>query len=193
MKLPTGWRVAIDRFCADAKPFEDSCFRSVELAWAYPDDVISGEGSKAKGGRFAAKGTRAVYASLDEETATKEVTARKTRLGGIAQIALKDYPRLMYVVSIEAKRCSDLRKIGADAVLEGALTAALDPDDLAASQEIGDYLAEKGIDAVIFPSVVCDGANVVVFRDADPPPKVEIKNRDEILDAIRTMAKRIPK
>jgi len=99
----------------------------------------------------------------------------------------------MYVVSIEAKRCSDLRKIGSDAVLQEALTAALDPDDLAASQEIGDYLAEKGIDALIFPSVVSDGANVVVFRDADPRPKVEIQNRDEILDAIRTMAKRIPK
>jgi RES domain-containing protein len=123
VKLPAGWRAAIDRFCADAKPFEDSCFPSVELAWAYPDDVISGEGTKAKGNRFAAKGTRAIYASLDEETATKEVTARKARLGGAAQISLTDYPRLMYVVSIEAKRCLDLRKIGGDAVLEGARAA----------------------------------------------------------------------
>ena len=193
MKLPTGWRAAIDRFCADAKPFKDSCFRSVEFAWAYPDDVISGEGTRAKGGRFAAKGTRAVYACLDEETATKEVTARKTRLGGAAQISLKDYPRLIYVVSIEAKRCLDLREIGGDAILKEALTAALDPDDLSASQEIGDYLAEKGIDAVIFPSVVSGGGNIVVFRDADPPPTVEIRNRDEIFEAIRAMAKRIPK
>jgi hypothetical protein len=114
----------------------------------------------------------------------------RNQLGGTAQIALKEYPRLMYVVSIEAKRCSDLRKIGSDTVLPGA---ALDPDDLAASQEIGDYLAETGIDAVIYPSVVSGGANIVVFRDADPPAKVEITNQDEILDAIRTMAKRIPK
>ena len=90
MKLPDGWRAALDLFCISAVPFDDSCFRSVELAWGHPDDVISGEGTRLKGGRLAAKGTRAVYASLDEETAAREVTTRKARLGGKAQIALKD-------------------------------------------------------------------------------------------------------
>ncbi len=61
MKLPTGWRVAVDRFCADAKPFEDSCFRSVELAWAYPDDVISGEGSKAQSSQIPLDIERVIY------------------------------------------------------------------------------------------------------------------------------------
>jgi RES domain-containing protein len=93
VKLPDGWRAALDLLCASAAPFDDSCFRSVELAWAHPDDVISGEGTRLKGGRFAAKGTRAVYGSLDEETAAREVTARKARLGGRAIISLKDYPR----------------------------------------------------------------------------------------------------
>jgi hypothetical protein len=44
-------------------------------------------GSKPR--RFAAKGTRAVCGSLDEETATREVTARNARLDGKAQIVLK--------------------------------------------------------------------------------------------------------
>jgi RES domain-containing protein len=193
VKLPTDWRAAIDSLCGDAKPFEEPCFRSVELTWGHPDDVISGEGAKEKGGRFAPKGTRAVYASLDEETATREVTARSVRLGGKGHIPLTDYPRLMYVISIAAGRCVDLRNAGTDGVLQETLEAVLDPDDHAASQEVGDYLAGKGIDVVIFPSVVCDGANVVVFRDADPPPKVEIQNRDEILAAIQNIAKRIPK
>jgi RES domain-containing protein len=193
VKLPADWRAAIDSLCGDAKPFAESCFRSVELAWGHPDDVISGEGAKEKGGRFAPKGTRAVYASLDEETATREVTARRVRLGGKGHVPLNEYPRLMYVISIAATRCVDLRNAGDEALLQGTLKAALDPDDHAASQEVGDYLAGKGIDAVIFPSVVCDGANVVVFRDVDPPPKVEIQNRDEILDAIQKIAKRIPK
>jgi hypothetical protein len=92
VKLPDGWRAVMDLLCASAVPFDDSCFRSVELAWAHPDDVTSGEGTRLNGGRFATKGTRAVYASLDEGTATREVTARKVRLGGRAQIALKDYP-----------------------------------------------------------------------------------------------------
>lgn len=193
MKLPAGWRDGIDSLCHDAKPFVDSGFRSVELTFAHPDDVISGEGTKDKGGRFAPKGTRAVYASLEEETATREATARKARLGGKAQISLKDYPRLTYLVSFEAKRCLDLRNAGDKAVLKEALQAALDAADLAASHELGDYLSGKGIDAIIFPSVVCDGANIVVFRDADPPPVVEIRNRDEILKAIGDLAKRITK
>lgn len=193
MKLPPGWRATVDPLYDNAKPFEDSCFRSVELAWAHPDDVISGEGTKAKGGRFAAKGTRAVYASLEEETATREVTARKARLGGKAQISLKDYPRLMYIVSVEVKRCVDLRNGGNDAVLKQVLTAVLDPVDLSASQEVGDYLAGKGSDAAIFPSVVCDGANIVVFRDAASGPKISIENRDEILMAIQAMANRTSK
>lgn len=193
MKLPDGWRPALDLFCASAALFEDSCFRSVELTWAHPDDVISGEGTRLNGGRFAAKGTKAVYASLDEETATREVTARKTRLGGQAQIALKDYPRLIYVISIEAKKCVDFRNVGNDAVLKDMLAAASDPDVLGPSQEVGAYLVEKGMDAVIFPSVAGGGANIAAFLDSDPPAKVAINNREQILDALKNLANRKPK
>lgn len=193
MKLPEGWRAALDLFCASAVPFEDSCFRSVELAWAHPDDVISGEGTRLKGGRFAAKGTRAVYASLDEETATREVTVRKARLGGKAQIPLKDYPRLTYAVAIEAKKCVDFRNIGSDSVLKDVLAAASDLDDLGPSQEVGAYLLDKGIEAVIFPAVAGDGANIAAFLDGDPPAKVAIGNRKEILEALKNLANRKPK
>jgi RES domain-containing protein len=193
VKLPDGWRAALDLLCDSAVPFDNSCFRSVELAWAHPDDVISGDGTRLKGGRFAAKGTRAVYASLDEETATREATARKTRLGGKAQIALNDYPRLTYVISIEAKECVDFRNIGSNAVLKDVLTAACDPDDLGPSQEVGAYLVEKGIDAVVFPSVAGAGANIAAFLDADSPAKVAIGNRKEILQAIKKLASRKPK
>jgi RES domain-containing protein len=193
VKLPDGWRAALDVLCASAVPFDDSCFRSVELAWAHPDDVTSGEGTRSKGGRFAAKGTRAVYASLDEETAAREVTARKTRLGGEAQIALADYPRLTYVISIEAKKCVDFRNITNNAVLKDVLAAVSDRDDLRASQEVGAYLVDKGIEAVIFPSVIGAGANIAAFLDADPAPKVTIANRDEILKTLKNLANRAPK
>jgi len=193
VKLPSGWRTAIDSLCGDAKPFVESCFRSVELAWGHPDDVISGQGTKEKGGRFAPKGTRAVYGALDEGTAGREAAARKARLGGAGGISLADYPRLIYVIPIKTRRCLDLRNPGADAVLKEILKAVLEPNGHVASQEVGDYLAGKGIDAIIFPSTVCDGANVVVFLDADPPPKVEIENRDKILEAFQNIANRIPK
>jgi RES domain-containing protein len=193
VKLPDGWRAALDLFCVSAVPFDDSCFRSVELAWAHPDDVISGEGTRLKGGRFAAKGTRAVYASLDEQTATREVTTRKARLGGKAQIALKDYPRLTYAVVIEAKKCLDFRNIGSNAVLKDLLAAASDLDDLGPSQEVGAYLLDKGIEAIIFPSVAGGGANIAAFLDGDPPAKVAIGNRKEILEALKNLASRKPK
>jgi RES domain-containing protein len=131
VKLPDGWRAALDELCDSAVLFDGSCFRSVELAWAHPDDVASGEGTRSKGGRFGAKGTRAVDASLDEETATREVTARKTRLGGKAQIALADYPRLTYVISIQAKKRVDFRDITNNAVMKAVLAAGTDVDDLA--------------------------------------------------------------
>ena len=193
MKLPDGWRAALDVLCDSAVPFDDSCFRSVDIAWAHPDDVTSGEGTRSKGGRFAAKGTRAVYASLDEETATREVTARKTRLGGAAQIALADYPRLTYVISIQAKTCVDFRNITNNAVLKDVLAAVSDPGDLRASQEVGAYLVDKGIEAVIFPSVTASGANIAAFLDADSAPKVSIANRDAILKTLKSIADRTAK
>jgi len=187
VKLPHGWQAALDRLLVSAVPFADSCFRSVELEYAHPDEVVSGEGCRLKGGRFAAKGTRAVYGSLDEETATREVTARKARLGGAGIISLKDYPRVTYVISIKAKKCLDLRNVGTEAVLKDLLAAMSDPDDLGASQEMGAYLAGKGIDAIIFPSVTGSGGNIVVFLDADPSPKVTIDNRKEILEKLKRL------
>jgi hypothetical protein len=70
VKLRHGWQAALDRLCGSAVPFDDSCFRSVELDFAHPDKVVSGEGARLQGGRFAAKGTRTVYGSLEDETAT---------------------------------------------------------------------------------------------------------------------------
>lgn len=75
-------------------------------------------------------------------------------------------------------------------VQKDVLRAVSDPDDLGPSQEVGAYLAEKGIQAVIFPSVVGDDANVVAFLDTAPPAKAAIDNRDEILAAIQKLADR---
>jgi RES domain-containing protein len=185
VKLPHGWQAALDRLFVSVAPFDDFCFRSVELEYAHPDQVVNGEGCRLRGGRFAAKGTRAVYGSLDDETATGEVTARKARLGGASIISLKNYPRVTYVISIKATKCVDFRNVGTDAVLRDLLAAGSDLDDFGASQQIGAYLVGKGIDAIIFPSVTGSGANIVVFLDAHPSPTVTIDNRKEILEKLK--------
>ena len=197
MSLSAAWRAALDELIRGAKPFKDRCFRSVKIAYGLPDEVISGEGMRLHGGRFAPLGARVVFASLDEVTATLEVTARKVRLGGRAQISLKDYPRFTYVISVEIEKCVDFRSVGPSSDMGRAFAAALDPSDLHVSQEVGQYLMSKGVQGALVPSVaasvVAPGANVIVFLDVDPAPKIEIANRVDILKAIADLARRMKK
>jgi RES domain-containing protein len=197
VSLSAAWRAALDELIRNATPFKDQCFRSVEIAYGLPDEVISGEGTRLHGGRFAPLGVRAVFASLDEVTATREVTARKDRLGGRAQISIKSYPRFTYVIAVEIDKCVDFRSVDPSSDLGRALAAALDPSDLQVSQEMGQYLMTTGVQGAIVPSVVppvaAAGANVIVFLDADPPPKIEIANRKDILQAIEDLARRAKK
>jgi hypothetical protein len=74
--------------------------------------------------------------------------------------------------------------------LRNVLAAASDPDDLGPSQEVAAYLVAKGIDAVLFPSVAGAGANIAAFLDADPSAIVAIRNRKEILDALKKLGNR---
>ena len=81
---------------AGATSLQGDFFRSVAFRYFHPDDVISGEGTRLHGGRFVPVGVRAVYASLEEETALREVTSRKSALGGRSQIGVGEYPRMTY-------------------------------------------------------------------------------------------------
>ena len=83
-------------------------FRSVAFWYFHPDDLISGEGTRLNGGRFVPVGVPAVYASLEEDTALREVTARKGALGGRRQINVGEYPRMTYILCIATKRNIDL-------------------------------------------------------------------------------------
>src|SRR5258708_36047093 len=85
---------------AGATSLQGDVFRSVAFRYFHPDDVISGEGTQLNGGRFVPVGVRAVYASLEEETALLEVSMRKSALGGRSQINVGEYPRLTYVLSV---------------------------------------------------------------------------------------------
>jgi len=74
---------AIKRWINRAAPLKGLFFRSVEFRYMDPLDVLSGAGARAYGGRFAPVGTRAVYLSVTDSGASKEVTAQgATRWGG---------------------------------------------------------------------------------------------------------------
>jgi RES domain-containing protein len=191
VSLPPGWCRVLDELAASAKFVEGTFFRSVEVTYAVPDDVVSGEGTRLNGGRFAPAGTRAVFASLDEETAVQEAMGRRRRLAGTPPVDFKAYPRLTYLVKAKMNRCVDLRSTASSQDSDEMLKAALDPDDQEPSKDVGKYLLARGVDGIIFPSVLGGGTNLVVFKDADPAPFVDIRNRDEVLKALREFARRI--
>ena len=78
---------AIKRWISCAAPINGLFFRSVEYRYMDPIDVLSGAEVRAYGGRFGPLGTRAVYLSATDVGASKEVTARKSRLGGVTRSA----------------------------------------------------------------------------------------------------------
>jgi RES domain-containing protein len=159
LRLDRAARKQLAELMTEATPLRGDFFRSVAFRYFHPDDVISGEGTRLNGGRFVPTGVRAVYASVDEETALREVTARKNALGGQGQVAVGEYPRMTYVLSVATHR-----NLG----LAGALTSELAKTvqiclrgpGHSASQELAAIWIAAGIDSVIFPSATGTGGNV---------------------------------
>jgi len=189
--LPRQWQKHALSLIEQASRLEGEFFRSVELAYAHPDDVVSGEGARLYGGRFVRPGFRAVYGSADEETAFRESAARINRLAGRSGARIISYPRITYVIAIKAAAHVALTTAQTDA---GAiLPACLDPNDLTDSQAVGEFLQTHSIQAVVFPSAIpgFSGRNLVVFRDAVPEPVIVLVNREQIIEELRRVARRV--
>ena len=145
---------AIRKWASRATPLKGLYFRSVEYRYMDPEDVLSGAGTQVYGGRFAVVGTRAVYLSGTDSGASKEVTARKARLGGAAQISTSKYPRVVYTVAVSLDRALDLSDLNSSEAGTAIVGACLSIDDLAASMDLAEILEKEGIEGLVFPSVV---------------------------------------
>ncbi len=191
MTLPRAWVQLLKRLSRDAAPLERHFFRSVEIRYAHPDDVLTGEGTRRYGGRFARTGVRAVYLAADEETALCEVTARKKRLSGRRQIELTDYPRVTYVVEVKLARHINLAAMASGGESGKLVSACLAPD-IRDSQEVGEFLSDAEVQGILYPSATpeCKGENVVVFRELPPKPSLELVNRDRVIALFEEWAKR---
>lgn len=155
-----------------------------------PADVMSGAGTRAHGGRFAPVGTRAVYLSATDSGASKEVTARKARLGGAAQISTEKYPRVVYAVEVDLKKTLNLSTLGSSQAAKAARAACLDKDDLSASMELARELISARVEGLLFPSVVGGDDNLVVFRVNCGRRSLSLKNKEEVIDQARRIAGR---
>lgn len=184
MKLTRAARTQLLKLIADAAPLDGTYFRSVAFRYFHPDDLISGEGTRQHGGRFVPVGVRAVYASAEEDTALREVTQRKTALGGEHRIDVGEYPRMIYLLSISTQRNLDLTD-RPDKQVEQVVRRCLAGGGHAASQELAAIWIKKGIESVVFPSATGAGKNVAVYLENAKGNSVIVRNRDEVLKALR--------
>ena len=169
---------------AGATSLQGDFFRSVAFRYFHPDDVISGEGTRLYGGRFVPVGVSAVYASLEEETALREVTSRKSALGGLSGISVGEYPRMTYVLSVATQRNLDLTaKLPSE--LADMVRVCLRGPGYFASQELAAIWISEGIDSVVFPSATGAGRNIVVYLSNAAADSVLVRNRAEVLAALR--------
>ena len=117
--------------------------------------MISGEGTRLHGGRLVPVGVRAVYASLEEETALREVTTRKSALGGRSQINVGEYPRMTYVLSVATNRNLDLA-VTLPSELANIVRRCLRWPGYSASQELAAIWISEGYRQCRFS--ICDRA-----------------------------------
>jgi RES domain-containing protein len=183
LKLGRAARKQLAELIAGATSLQGDFFRSVAFRYFHPDDVISGEGTRLHGGRFVPVGVRAVYASLEEETALREVTSRKSALGGRSGISVGEYPRMTYVLSVATQRNLDIAAT-LQSELANVVRLCLGPG-YSASQELADIWISEGIDSVVFPSATGAGRNVAVYLANAAAGSVIVRNRAEVLAALR--------
>jgi len=181
---------AIKRWISRATPLNGLFFRSVEYRYMDPIDVLSGAGTRAHGGRFAPAGTRAVYLSATDSGASKEVTARKARLGGVGQISTDKYPRVVYAVAVDLKKTLNLATLRSSQAAEAVREACFDKDDLSASMELARELISAEIEGLLFPSVVGGDDNLVVYRANCGRKALSLKNERAALEQMKRIAAR---
>ena len=191
MTFTSKQRAAIETWIGTAAPVTGTFFRSVERRWMDPDDVLSGEGTVASGGRFAAAGVRAVYLSTTDTGASKETTARKSRLGGAALISTTKYPRIVFAVITKLQRVVRLEDLGTSDPGDDVRKACLEENDLAASVHVATQLQNAGIQGIIFPSVVNGGDdNLVVYVANCDSGALQIQNENEFIEEARKIVSR---
>ena len=180
MRLGRAARKQLGVLIAGATSLKGDFFRSVAFRYFHPEDVISGDGTRLHGGRFVPVGVRAVYASLEEETAQREVTSRKSALGGRSQISVGEYPRMTYVLSVATNRNLDLAAT-LPSELANVVRRCLRGPGYSVSQELAASWISEGIDSVVFPSATGTGRNVAVYLANATAGSVVVRNRAEVL------------
>jgi RES domain-containing protein len=169
--------------------WQGELFRSAAPKYANKDDIITGAGSKAAGGRWSPPGGfHAVYASLDVETAVAEAL-QHFRYYGLP--VSKAMPRVIVALEANLERVLDLGDGNVRRVLVVSMKRMLSEPwreeqqkgREALTQAIGRLAYDLDIRAILVPSAARKaGSNLTVFPANLDPPKtwLRIVNRDEL-------------
>jgi RES domain-containing protein len=150
--------------------WKGSTFRSVELEYASPEQILSGEGSLKFGGRWnAPESFPVIYSSTQPGTAVEEAF----QLAADYELAPDDLkPRITCGIEWNLSRVIDLTGGGLPAWLKLAdwmqenFSRINESGFETLCQALGRAARNSGVSALISPSArVTGGVNLVVFRD----------------------------
>ena len=155
-----------------AIPFQDACFRNVSQHFANTRDIRSAKVSFITGGRYNHKGVfEALYLSCDIHTCLEETTKSTQRDG--FEVA-RSLPRTIIAFSVKLQTVLDLTNPAVLNKINVSRSKLMKTDweyvqevegKEAITQQIGRFARQAGFEAIIVPSAVAKGCNLVIFPD----------------------------
>ena len=175
---------AIERCLAYAVTWAGDVYRSTSPKYASRDDLVTGAGARANGGRWNPPGIfPAVYACLEPETAMAEALAHFRRFQFPLTAAM---PRVFAAIKVQLNRLLDLR-LGAVRKIVRVSARRIRMEEWWTKQELGEEALTQAMgrlgwearwEGLLVPSAaLAGGANLVVFpENLDPSSRLEILN-----------------
>lgn len=179
----------LDRWIKGARPIKGIYYRSVEYRFMNPDEVLNGQGTQLYGGRFADLGVKAVYLAESDSGASREVLARKNRLGGHAQITIDRYPRIVFGVDVALQKVLSWARKPRSPLLGEIRKSCMLKDDLSRSQEVGNKVRSSGVQGILFPGALGGGRNLIVFLENCGSSALKLRNLAELKKKIAEFVK----
>lgn len=167
-------------------PWKGDCWRFQSVRFPAPEQILSGEGALASGGRWNGRGMfAAVYGSTDDTTAVRESGAVAAYTG----FPMKE-PRLLVAIRLELTRVLDMtnatmrRKLGVTLkeFREEDWRKIQDSGHESLSQALGRAALDGAAEAILVPSFAhYQGVNIAYFpTNRAKESKVSIWHEDQI-------------
>lgn len=161
----------LTRLAASAVVFGAAVYRSSTPEYATEDDLLTGEGSRLRGGRWNPKGITVVYTSLTPETAMAETLAHYR----YSHVAIEDaMPRTFVAIEVALSSVLDFRdgklrqqlRVSEKQMLEVDWRREVYAGREPITQRLGRAAHTVGLEGLVVPSAADPGGhNLLIFPD----------------------------